>query len=91
MRKAYPVPPRSFVSGIYKGGMEGHQIYARVHKGMRGTPMPAYEGNYSSDEMWDLIHYVQSLAREGAQDRAQLRQESIVAPRVARTARFARR
>jgi DMSO reductase family type II enzyme heme b subunit len=79
----YPVPPRSFVAGIYKGGGEGHQIYARVLKGMRGTPMPGYDDAYSSDEMWDLIRYVQSLAREGAQERAQLRQESIVAPKVA--------
>ncbi len=78
----FPAPPRSFVSGIYKGGMEGHQIHARVIKGMRGTPMPGFEGTYSSDEMWDLIHYVQSLAKEGAQERAQLRQESIVASKV---------
>jgi DMSO reductase family type II enzyme heme b subunit len=80
--EGFPTPPRSFVSGIYKGGMEGHQVYARVIKGMRGTPMPGFEGTYSDDEMWDLIHYVQSLAKEGAQERAQLRQESIVAARI---------
>lgn len=80
--EGYPTPPRSFVSGIYKGGMEGHQVYARVIKGMRGTPMPGFEGTYTDDEMWDLIHYVQSLAKAGAQDRALLRQESIVAARV---------
>ena len=27
--------------------------------------MPAFEGLYSDDEMWHLIHYVQSLARPG--------------------------
>lgn len=81
--EGYPVPPRSFVRGIFKGGSEGHQLYARILKGLKGTPMPAYEGTYSSDEMWDLIHYVQSLARQGAQERAQLKQGTFVAARVA--------
>lgn len=81
--EGYPDPPRSFVKGIFKGGMEGHQLYSRIMKGMRGTPMPAYEGSYSDDAVWDLIHYVQSLARAGAQERAELRSSSIVATRVA--------
>ncbi len=79
----YPDPPRSFVNGIFKGSMDGPELFARIAKGMRGTPMPAYEGTYTNDEMWDLIHYVQSLARAGSQNRAQLRQGTIVAPNVA--------
>ncbi len=78
--EGYPVPPRSFVNGIFKGGSDGHQLYARIWKGMKGTPMPASEGVYSSDEMWDIIHYCQSLARAGAQERAQLKQGTFVAP-----------
>jgi len=80
--EGYPDPPRSFVNGIFKGGMDGPALYCRILKGMRGTPMPAYEGNYSSDDTWDLIHYVQSLARSGSQDRAQLRQSTITAARI---------
>jgi mono/diheme cytochrome c family protein len=83
--EGYPVPPRSFVNGIFKGGSESHQLYARIIKGLKGTPMPSYEGTYSNDEIWDLIHYVQSLARKGAQDRAQLKQETIVASRIVGT------
>jgi len=78
----YPVAPRSFVEGIFKGGAQGHQLYARIWKGMKGTPMPASEGAYSGDEMWDIIHYVQSLMRAGAQERAQLKQGTFVAPRL---------
>jgi len=78
----YPDPPRSFVNGIFKGGMEGSDLYCRILKGMRGTPMPGYDGNYSSEEMWDLIHYVQSLARAGSQDRAQLQQNTLTAPKT---------
>ncbi|MFQ5411896.1 MAG: ethylbenzene dehydrogenase-related protein [Phycisphaerae bacterium] len=80
--EGYPVPPRSFVRGIFKGGSGGHQLYARIMKGMPGTPMPASEGNYTDDEVWDLIHYTQSLARPGSQERAQLRQGTIVAPNI---------
>jgi len=80
--QGYPVPPRSFVDGIFKGGSEGYQLYARVMKGLRGTPMPSYEGTMSGDEAWDLVHYVQSLTRAGAQERAQLRMGTIVAPAV---------
>jgi len=80
--EGYPVPPRSFVNGIFKGGSEGHQLYVRIVKGLKGTPMPASEGAYTNDEVWDLIHYVQSLARAGAQERAQLRQGTFAAPRV---------
>ena len=42
--EGYPVPPRSFVNGIFKGGSDGHQLYVRIWKGMKGTPMPASEG-----------------------------------------------
>ena len=80
--EGYPVPPRSFVKGIFKGGSQGHQLYARIWKGMKGTPMPSSEGVYNGDEMWDIIHYVQSLRRQGAQERAQLKQGTFVAPRV---------
>jgi DMSO reductase family type II enzyme heme b subunit len=80
--EGYPVPPRSFVRGIYKGGGEGHQLYARIVKGLPGTPMPSYEGAYSDDEVWDLIHYVQSLSQAGSQKRAQLAQGTFVAPRL---------
>jgi DMSO reductase family type II enzyme heme b subunit len=80
--EGYPVPPRSFVNGIFKGSSEGHQLYARIVKGLKGTPMPASEGVYSDDQVWDVIHYVQSLARTGAQERAQLKQGTFVAPNI---------
>ncbi len=81
--EGYPVPPRSFVNGIFKGGSEGHHLYVRIIKGLKATPMPASEGVYSNDDVWDLIHYLQSLARAGAQERAQMRQGTFTAPLVA--------
>jgi len=70
------------VQGIFKGGSEGYQLFARIAKGMKGTPMPASEGVYSDEDIWDLIHYVQSLAPAGAQERAQLTQGTFVAPNI---------
>lgn len=78
----YPVPPRSFVKGIFKGGNESHQLYARIVKGMAGTPMPAFEGSYSDDDLCDLIKYVQSLSQSRAQERAEMRRNEIVASRI---------
>jgi len=83
--EGYPDPPRSFVNGIFKGGMDGAELYCRITKGMRGTPMPAFEGTYTNEEIWDLIHYVQSLARAGSQGRAQLQQGTFSAPKVSGT------
>lgn len=82
--EGYPVPPRSFVNGIFKGGADGRSLYIRTLKGIPGTPMPASEGNYTDDEFWDLIHYVQSIPSAGSQDRAQLRQGTFSAARVAK-------
>jgi len=61
-----PDPPRTFISGIFKGGLEGRALYCRIAKGMRGTPMAAFEGIYTPQEIWDLVHYVQLLARTGS-------------------------
>jgi mono/diheme cytochrome c family protein len=81
--QGYPVPPRSFVNGIFKGGSEGDQLYARIRLGMRGTPMPASDHEGLPDEqIWDLIHYVQSLAQPGSQERAQLRMDTVRAVAV---------
>ena len=37
--EGYPVPPRSFVNGIFKGGSEGHQLYVRIAKGLNTTTL----------------------------------------------------
>ena len=65
-----PDPPRTFISGIFKGGLEGRALYCRIAKGMRGTPMAAFEGIYTPQEIWDLVHYVQLLARTGTPETA---------------------
>lgn len=52
---------------LFNGGSGAEAIHARVLTGLDGTPMPAYgdalaSGVVSEDELWDLAHYVESLA-----------------------------
>lgn len=56
--------PTSLRAGVFKGGGEPEQLYIRILMGINGTAMPSFESAYSPDEIWDLVHYVRSLARE---------------------------
>lgn len=47
--------------GVFKGGGETRDLYLRISEGIDGTPMPAYGTSASPDEIWALVHYLQSL------------------------------
>jgi mono/diheme cytochrome c family protein len=57
-----PAWPRDLRTGIFRGGSRPIDIYRRVHCGIHGTPMPAQAGTLSQDEIWDVVHYVRSIA-----------------------------
>jgi len=44
--------------------------------------MPSYDGAFTDEQIWDLIHYVQTLPEPGAEERAKLARKSIPASRV---------
>ncbi|MFW6089106.1 MAG: c-type cytochrome [Gemmatimonadota bacterium] len=51
----------------FNGGAGAEAVYRRMMTGLDGTPMPAYSDAVASDvvttdEMWHLAHYVESLA-----------------------------
>jgi mono/diheme cytochrome c family protein len=56
-----PIRPRDFTRGVFKGGREREQLYARILLGVPGTPMPA-SSNFKPEEVGDLINYIQSLS-----------------------------
>ena len=56
-----PIRPRDFTRGVFKGGREREQLYARILLGVPGTPMPA-SANFKPAEVGDLINYIQSLS-----------------------------
>ena len=59
----FPAKPRDLRQGQWFGGDEPEDLYRRIHAGIKGTPMPAMGEVLTSDEIWDLVAYVESLAR----------------------------
>ncbi|MEO1525675.1 MAG: c-type cytochrome [Planctomycetota bacterium] len=64
--------PRTLTAGVFRGGGDSETLYRRLASGIAGTPMPAVmisdEGSATGltpEQVWDLVHYVQSLAEVG--------------------------
>jgi mono/diheme cytochrome c family protein len=54
--------PYDLTQGHIKCGDTGPDIYRVFMTGLNGTPMPAYKDSISSEDAWDLVHYIQSLS-----------------------------
>jgi cytochrome c oxidase cbb3-type subunit 2 len=48
----------------FRGGATGRDVFMRFRTGMSGTPMPSFKDAATDAEMWDLTHYILSLARK---------------------------
>ncbi len=62
----HPVNPANLtlpagVPGGVKLGHDGRHIYKTIMTGVGGTPMPAFGAVFKPDQVWDIVHYVQSL------------------------------
>lgn len=60
----YAIEPRDFTGGVYRSGGENAQLWTAIATGIGGTPMAAFGGSLSSDEIWDIVHFVKSLERK---------------------------
>lgn len=58
----FPIAPRNFTTGPFKGGASVSDLFVRISTGMEGTPMTSY-GQLSEVERWQLAYYVRSLCR----------------------------
>lgn len=58
----YPIRPRDLTTGVFRAGTRSQDLYLSIATGINGTPMPAFEGVLSPDEIWSLVHFVRSLA-----------------------------
>jgi mono/diheme cytochrome c family protein len=58
------VYPSDLTSGVFKGGSTGEDLYTRIATGLDGSPMPSYADEASSREIWDLVHYLQTLSKK---------------------------
>jgi cytochrome c oxidase cbb3-type subunit 2 len=52
----------NLTAGAFKSGRDPKALYARIATGLDGTPMPSYAAEAKPDEIWSLVHYIQSLS-----------------------------
>lgn len=62
----YPIQPANFhLAAGEKGGVKlGHDsrhLFLTLMNGIGGVPMPIYQDKLTQSEIWDIVHYVQSL------------------------------
>ncbi len=74
----YPVKARDLTTGIFKGASSSPELYCRMVGGMPGSPMPNYLGAMTEEQIWDLVHYVQTLPESGAAEQAHLLHEQKI-------------
>jgi mono/diheme cytochrome c family protein len=58
----FPIVPRNFTTGPFKGGAAVSDIFLRITTGLEGTPMTPY-AEISEAERWQLAYFVQSLCK----------------------------
>jgi mono/diheme cytochrome c family protein len=76
-----PTQPRDFTRGIFKGGRDTRQLFARTAIGMPGTPMPA-SPNLKPDEIGAMVAFIQSLADPAAQNKVEHKRTTVFAQRL---------
>lgn len=62
----YPIVPRDLTRGVFRAGSESADLYRSIGTGVKGTPMPSYAGSIPADDIWALVHFVQSLRSGGS-------------------------
>jgi mono/diheme cytochrome c family protein len=68
--KGRPISPFDFTSGTrFKCGQSGRELYRDVMTGLDGTPMPSFKDAMKPEQVWDLVHYLETLSA-GGQSRA---------------------
>jgi mono/diheme cytochrome c family protein len=60
----YPLNPRDFALGLYKGGGKPEDLYTRVMTGLNGTPMTGFwKDAMTPEERWAIVAFVLSLGK----------------------------
>jgi mono/diheme cytochrome c family protein len=73
-----PTSPRDYTRGIFKGGREREQLYARTLLGMPGSPMPQ-SNELKPAQIGDMVHFIQSLSDPSAQAKVEHKRAGLVA------------
>ncbi len=60
--KGYPILPFDLTSGTrFKCGETDGELFRVLMTGLDGTPMPSFADAIKPDQVWDLVHYIQTL------------------------------
>jgi mono/diheme cytochrome c family protein len=63
--KDYPVDPRDLTAPwTFRGGSAPEQLWRRITIGMPPGPMPPLPAEATPEERWDIVNYVESIARK---------------------------
>ena len=81
--RGYPIRPRDFTLGVFKGNPEPESVYRRIVAGMPSTPMPMSDWAYAEDA-WRLTHLIRSWSSDEQRARVEMLKFRIVAKRVSR-------
>lgn len=57
----YPLAPRDLTTGVFRAGDTSVDLYRSIMTGITGTPMPSYGSSIPPEDIWALVHYIQSL------------------------------
>lgn len=80
--QGFPLKPRDLTSGLFKGESTSEALYDRLTAGLPGTPMPSYQDALTQEQIWELIHYVQTLSEKNTGERLRLRRNQIQAKKI---------
>lgn len=64
------VQPRNLLLGVYRGGRQGHDLYARIYGGIYPSGMTSFRNTLATgpsypdrpDKIWNVVHFIQALA-----------------------------
>jgi cytochrome c oxidase cbb3-type subunit 2 len=60
--RGFPVTPYDLTSGRrFKCGETDPELFQVLMNGLDGTPMPSFADALKPDQIWDLVHYIQTL------------------------------
>jgi cytochrome c oxidase cbb3-type subunit 2 len=59
----YPIKPRDFTDGVYRAGGTNTDLWVTIATGINGTPMGSFSSSLTSEEIWNIVHFVRSLER----------------------------
>jgi mono/diheme cytochrome c family protein len=53
--------PADLTTGVYRGGRRPIDLYWRIHSGISGSNMPNFSGQLSSQDIWDMVNFLEVL------------------------------